>query len=80
MANDALGQEKQRDYIIKKLIHCIVCPPARWFLYHVIGSLAMTGIITRLFIAPPRERVYGKAKVFCWGWGEGIVHQLIIII
>ena len=39
MAHDAVGQEKQRDYIIQKLSyspffsrsHCVVCPPARCF-------------------------------------------------
>ena len=39
MAHDAVGQEKQRDYVIQKLSycpffsrsHCVVCPPARCF-------------------------------------------------
>ena len=58
----------------KKLIHCIVCPPAKWFLYHVIGSLAMIGIITRLFTAPPFMRSSNvcmeRLKFFVGGGGD----------
>ena len=49
------GKKNKEITSFKNLIsfssQCIVCPPARWFLYHVTGSLAITEIITLLFTA-----------------------------
>ena len=67
------GKKNKEITSFKKLIHCIVCPPARWFLYHVTGSLAITGIITRLFKAAPFMRSWivsmERLKFFVGGRG-----------
>ena len=74
MANDALGQEKQSDYIIQKAypLHClpsskVVFIPCDRFSSHDWNNHSPVHSPSIYEIV---ECVYGKAKVFCWGEGD----------